>query len=198
MQELCALCEELGAGLVPEPLMSSATIVSLLPSPERERALAGEFVVVPAFREPGSADLNARATFADGVVSGLKHVVPFAGGADAFLVTTKDGLALVRKDAKGLVLNLSDTRDGGHFGHIVFDRAEAKALPGSFDVAFEQSALAVAAYLLGASRRLFELSLDYVKVRKQFGRAIGSFQVLQHRARQFSLNEPVRSGIKAQ
>jgi alkylation response protein AidB-like acyl-CoA dehydrogenase len=36
--------------------------------------------------------------------------------------------------------------------------------------------------LLGASERAFQITLDYLRIRKQFGRFIGSFQVLQHRA----------------
>jgi len=41
--------------------------------------------------------------------------------------------------------------------------------------------LSLAAQALGAMRAAFELTLGYVKRRRQFGRAIGSFQVLQHR-----------------
>jgi alkylation response protein AidB-like acyl-CoA dehydrogenase len=42
--------------------------------------------------------------------------------------------------------------------------------------------LAAAAELLGVMEGASELTLEYLKIRKQFGRAIGSFQALQHRA----------------
>jgi alkylation response protein AidB-like acyl-CoA dehydrogenase len=40
----------------------------------------------------------------------------------------------------------------------------------------------VSAWLLGLSERAFRLTLDYLKVREQFGSVIGSYQALQHRA----------------
>ena len=46
----------------------------------------------------------------------------------------------------------------------------------------ELASLATAAYLVGMAEKLFATTLDYLKTRQQFGRPIGSFQALQHRA----------------
>jgi alkylation response protein AidB-like acyl-CoA dehydrogenase len=45
----------------------------------------------------------------------------------------------------------------------------------------EQATIAIAASTVGTCRRIFEMTLDYAKVREQFGRPIGSFQALKHR-----------------
>jgi alkylation response protein AidB-like acyl-CoA dehydrogenase len=47
--------------------------------------------------------------------------------------------------------------------------------------ALEQATIALAASTVGTCRRIFEMTLDYAKVREQFGRPIGSFQALKHR-----------------
>ena len=48
--------------------------------------------------------------------------------------------------------------------------------------ALDEATLATAAYMLGVMDRAFAMTLDYLKTRQQFGRLIGSFQALQHRA----------------
>ena len=47
--------------------------------------------------------------------------------------------------------------------------------------AVEQATIAIAAATVGSCRRIFEMTLDYAKVREQFGKPIGSFQALKHR-----------------
>ena len=118
----------------------------------------------------------------DGKLTGRKVFVPMAAGADAFLVTVPGGLALVDRDAPGLHLTVEQTQDGGHFGTLTLDGAPAEAIPGDAAEALDEAALATAAYLLGAMDRAFAMTLDYLKTRQQFGKLIGSFQALQHRA----------------
>ncbi len=48
--------------------------------------------------------------------------------------------------------------------------------------ALDEAALGTAAYLLGVAERAFEITLDYLKQRRQFGQVLASFQALQHRA----------------
>ncbi len=183
MAELCALTEELGAGLVPEPLIEAAIVASLLRGPALVALLAGERVILPAWQErANSLEPVAETVLRDGKIAGRKLFVPMAGGADAFLVAAREGLALVERDASGVALATERTQDGGHFGALTLEDAPAAAVSGRIEPALDEAALATAAYLLGVMRGAFAMTLEYLKTRKQFGKPIGSFQALQHRA----------------
>ena len=75
-----------------------------------------------------------------------------------------------------------ETQDGGNFGTLILDNAPAEAIDGDATEALEHSIMASSAYLFGLMDRAFEITLDYMKTREQFGRKIGAFQALQHRA----------------
>jgi alkylation response protein AidB-like acyl-CoA dehydrogenase len=83
-------------------------------------------------------------------------------------------------------VTLDGTVDGGGFGTLHLHDApgalvlEDAAAP--LARAIDRAALATAAELLGVAEAAFAMTLDYLKTRTQFGRAIGSFQALQHRA----------------
>jgi alkylation response protein AidB-like acyl-CoA dehydrogenase len=183
LAELCAVAEGIGAGLVPEPLIGVAVIAPLLPEPWRTPVILGEKLVLPAWQEKANEfpPPHNPVPQADGekTVSAKKLFIPMASGADAFLVTTSTGLALVPRDAPGLTLDLDRTQDGGHFGTLTLSGTPATPVDGALPL--DEAALATAAYLLGVMDRAFALTLDYLRTRQQFGRAIGSFQVLQHR-----------------
>jgi alkylation response protein AidB-like acyl-CoA dehydrogenase len=176
MREFCALAEELGAGLVPEPLIPVAAALRIAPG------AAGRIVIAAWQERANTLALHEVARFRDGRVSGRKQFVPMAAGADAFLVTTTDGNAIVRRDAPGLRLDIEATQDGGHFGTLHLDNVPGEAVGGDAEAALEEAALATAAYLLGVMERAFAITLEYMRTRQQFGRVIGSFQALHHRA----------------
>jgi alkylation response protein AidB-like acyl-CoA dehydrogenase len=183
MTEFAALAEELGAALVPEPLVSAAMAAKLLTGPALSGLLDGSMVVIPAWQERANTlDVVGDTTVAGGRVSGRKVFVPMASGADAFLVSGRGGVALVARNAAGVSVVIERTQDGGNFGTISFDNAAGEAVAGDIALALEEAALATSAYLLGVMDRAFAMTLDYMKTRNQFGRAIGSFQSLQHRA----------------
>lgn len=183
VRELCGLAEELGAGLVPEPLIPAAMAAVLLPADHLAEVLSGDRVVLPAWQEqPNSLALTGATELRDGKLNGRKVFVPMAAGADAFLVTVTHGLTLVERDAPGVHLEIQQTQDGGNFGTLVFDNAPAEAIEGDATEALEETIMASAAYLLGLMDRAFAITLEYLKTREQFGRKIGSFQALQHRA----------------
>jgi alkylation response protein AidB-like acyl-CoA dehydrogenase len=181
MREYCALAEECGAGLLPEPLVPCSLAARVLKGAELERLIAGDTIIIPAWQErANSLALAGDTTFRDGRLSGRKVFVPMAAGADAFLVSAEGGLALVARDAVSLTIDR--TQDGGHYGTITFDGAPAQVITGDLAEAIEEATLATAAYLLGVMERAFAMTLTYLKTRQQFGKPIGSFQALAHRA----------------
>ena len=184
VSEFCALAEELGASLVPEPLIGAAMAARLLPADRLDAVLSGDRIVLPAWQEaPHSLDVAAGGTtLSHGKVTGKKLFVGMAAGADAFLVTTKSGPALVERDAPGVHLELTRTQDGGNTGTLVLNSAPAEAIVGDAEAALETAIMATSAYLLGVMDRVFGITMEYLRTREQFGKKIGSFQALQHRS----------------
>ena len=185
MSECCALAEELGAGLVPEPLihaMLSARVLSAAGAvAPLERVLAGEAYVPAAWQEAPDALEIA------GSADGMRLFVPAMRGASDILVARREGgaMALYQIPAAAQPIELRALQDGGHVGQFSprFDSGQRLGILGDgAEEALDEAALATAAYLLGAMERCFAMTLDYLRTRQQFGRAIGSFQALQHRA----------------
>lgn len=178
MPEMCALAEELGRSLAPEPLVACALSARLLAEAgEREvlpALLAGEAVVLTAWQDrAGTLEVCRDA-------GAFRRFVPMAAGATHFLLPVAGGLRLLaREEAE---VSTEFTQDGGHVG-AVRPLAEGCVLPDA-DVAsaLDHAALATSAHLLGGMEACFALTLDHLRTREQFGRAIGSFQALQHRA----------------
>ncbi|WP_048440118.1 acyl-CoA dehydrogenase family protein [Caenimonas sp. SL110] len=180
---LCAVAQQLGASLSPEPFIAVAGAAQLLRGSTQTQVMAGDEIVVPAWNERAhDLDTAGRTQFRGGKVSGTKRLVSAGHAADAFLVSTNQGLALVRKDAPGVTVSTVKLHDGGFTADVVFAEAPGEAIAGSLDSVFEECALANAAYLLGTMEAAFDITLAYMQVRKQFGKPIGSFQALQHRA----------------
>ena len=183
MTEFCAIAEELAGQLVPEPLIACATSARALRDDHLASVLTGKQVVIPAWQERAdTVAIGTDTAIRGGRVSGRKVFVTMAAGADAFLVAASGGLALVAADAAGVHLEVAQTQDGGHFGTLTLTDAPATPVPGDLAEAIEDAVLLTAASLLGIMERSFALTLDYMRTRKQFGRPIGSFQALQHRA----------------
>jgi alkylation response protein AidB-like acyl-CoA dehydrogenase len=200
MHEYCALAEELGAGLVPEPLIPCVLAASALHGRPLAALLGGTQILIPAWQErAGTLDPGDQTAFDGERLNGSKQFVHMAAGADAFLVVARGALALLARDAPGVTLDIARTQDGGHFGTLTMVNAPATPLLGRLaQDALDEAALATAAYLLGVMQRAFALALDYLKTRRQFGRPIGSFQALQHRAADLNIQlELSRASVQA-
>ena len=193
--ELCVVAEEIGAALAPEPLIACATSATLHPD---AAVLAGGAVVPLAWQErPDALGAAPETVFANGAVTGRKLFVP-ASGASAFLVTTTAGLARVEHDAPGVTLDLAWLQDGGHTATLTLDNAPASSVPGDPADALEDATLATAAMLLGVMEQAFTITLDFLRTRQQFGKPIGSFQALQHKAADLKLQvELTRASVEA-
>lgn len=188
MAEYCALAEELGAALAPEPLIPavlSAALLAAANSSLLEDVLTGERYIVTAWQDaPASLDVPA-------APGAARLFLPYAGGADGFLVPvrTENKLALHFQPAAGADLALEETQDGGAFGTLRNPQGTMlhDDLGGALADALDEAALATAAALLGVMDQAFELTLEFLRTRQQFGKFIGSFQALQHRAADLKL-----------
>ena len=127
----------------------------------------------------------------DWVLTGEAHHVLDGDQADVLLAAarTPGGVGLFEVDPRGrgvaraAVTTMDTTR---RLAIVRLDRAPGRpigAIPGSAALARARdlACIALSAEQVGAAQRALELTVAYTKVRVQFGRAIGSFQALQHR-----------------
>ena len=177
LAEMCALSEELGRALAPEPLIGGALSAALLAEAGETdilgQLLAGEAVVLTAWQD--RANSLAPCTAADAT----RRFIPMGAGATHFLLPVGDALHIVQASACEVTHEMS--HDGGHLTTL---RAPAGRRVGAAALApaLDRAALATAAYLLGGMEAAFALTLDYLRTRQQFGKIIGTFQALQHKA----------------
>ena len=167
---------------------------------------APEKVALEAKKSGAGYTLNGKKTF---VLEGLAANVLIVSARTSGKPGDKDGISLfvVPADAKGVTrtrLALADSRGAAN---ISFDNVAvgADALMGEegkgWDVlekTLDRARAGICAEMLGAAVQAFETTLDYLKVRVQFGQVIGSFQALQHRAaKMFTDLELARSAVEA-
>jgi len=189
MRETCALMEVLGGGLVPEPVLSSMMAAALLQDAFPDEAKTGDALIVTAWQDETGAQ-RWQGGAENGRISGTKVNVQGAAGADIFAVVTGEGVAVVPRDAAGVTVHTQGLLDGGRLAQVTFEDVAADFLPcGNVEEILQDARLAQSAYLLGLSSRALEITLDYLRVRKQFGKPIGSFQSLQHRATEMKISE---------
>ncbi|MFN2424882.1 MAG: acyl-CoA dehydrogenase family protein [Candidatus Binatia bacterium] len=119
------------------------------------------------------------------------HVIVVARTSGQSRDTTGLSLFVVDADAPGLTRTRVHGMDGHSTGLLRFDSVEVASdrLLGtegdalaSVEWALDRGAAAACAEAQGELQTLLDLTVDYLKQRKQFGKAIGSFQALQHRA----------------
>jgi alkylation response protein AidB-like acyl-CoA dehydrogenase len=183
------------------------------------RIASGEIkLALAAYEAAGRYDLAHIATTATRTaggwqLAGFKAVVPDAPSADAFIVSARGGSAsdaapgvtlfLVPRDTPGLTVSSYPTQSGGRAGDLQLANVSvgAEAVIGMagqglmpLEKAVDGAIAALCAEALGIMSALNEATLAYLKSRKQFGVAIGSFQALQHRmAEMFIAEEQSRS-----
>ena len=133
-------------------------------------------------------------------LSGRKTVVLDGASADYFLVSARSGgktadrdgvsLFLVPRDAKGLTVAAYPTQSGARAADLLLENvtigadamigAAGKALP-IIERAVDRANAALCAEAVGIINALNQATLNYLKTRKQFGVAIGTFQALKHK-----------------
>jgi len=208
--EMMIVMEALGRGLMVEPYFANIVLAGAVlrhgASAGQRRAIVpgivgGARILTLAHSEKGLPrhTLKARTAArrsADGwVLDGRKIAVIHGASADTLVVSagTEAGLSLFIVDAKAQGVSIEAARgyDGVPVAGVTLSGASvpADALIGGegegaaiLARAFEEATAALVAEAVGAMAETFELTMDYLKTRQQFGVAIGSFQALQHRA----------------
>ena len=150
-------------------------------------------------------------------LTGAKTLVQEGLSATTFVVSARtdgeandsNGITLfaVPGDAKGLSRTRLTTVDSRGYANVAFDGVTvgADALLGRVDQGYallesilDRARAGAAAEMLGTAAQAFDMTLEYLKTRVQFGRVIGSFQALGHRAADlFSEMELARSCMEA-
>ncbi len=167
---------------------------------EGREKLAFAYLEASGQHQPSRAATEARRDGGDYVIQGAKKAVLYGNIADHILVTARlaglsqdtggISLFLVPAQASGLTIDAFHTHDDGWAADLTLDAvrvpvanlvgSEGAALP-AIEAALDAATVALCAEAVGIMWTLHEMTLDYIKVRKQFGATLGSFQALQHR-----------------
>jgi alkylation response protein AidB-like acyl-CoA dehydrogenase len=216
--------EEIGRNLTPSPFLITAVAVveALKGTAHAQRwfpgILAGETVAALAVDEgpkhrPEAIEMRAERAGNGFRLTGRKQFVVQGASADLIVVAAKadEGVTLfaVEKEAKALEVEGVRLVDSSIGARMDFDGVEVDAdsvigeLGGGADVlgrVLDAGRAGAASEMVGLGSAAMGMTVDYLKQRKQFGRLIGEFQALQHRAAHlYSELEIARSAaIKAQ
>ena len=210
--EANVVLEEIGRNLTPSPFLTTAVaaVRALEGSAQAERwfpgIVSGEAVAAIAIDEgkrhdPAATALEAKRQGNGFLLNGAKQFVVHGNSADVILVAARtsgapgetDGLTLfaVEKSSSGLALENLTMADSSKTARLTLDNVsvDSDAVIGEVDGgwmpltrALNAGRTGAAAELTGVAAGATAMTVDYLKQRKQFGRLIGEFQALQHRA----------------
>jgi alkylation response protein AidB-like acyl-CoA dehydrogenase len=206
--DVAVVFEELGRALCPEPVLPALMAIRALGA--SDDVLSGTTCYAVAFGEtdaPYALDevtTEARETPDGWRLSGRKTVVYGAGTADRLLIlaAAPDGPGLFDIAASDAEIAAYGMIDGGPAGEITLDATPATRLDVDAGTIAQDmldwAALALSAEALGAMETTFAMLTDYLGTRTQFGKPIGTFQALQHRTVDLSIEiEQARSIVIA-
>jgi len=206
--------EECGRTLTASPLFSTAVLGAsailhggsddqkneLLP-----QVAAGELLLCLALEEsahhsPYGSETSATKTDAGYQLTGKKTFVFDGHISNKIIVVARtsgkagdrEGLSLVLVDSDAAGVNITRTimADSRNASNIEFSGAvgvclgEEGSAADALDLVLDTGRILLSAEMLGGVQECFERTIEYLKVREQFGVPIGSFQGLQHRAAQ--------------
>ncbi|MDO5679128.1 MAG: acyl-CoA dehydrogenase family protein [Pelistega sp.] len=205
---LLAIHLELGRALVAEPVIASSVHSSaILRASSQAQAhellrhlAAGESVCTVALGESSRVDnlgkiqTLAQAQVDSYVLSGTKHNVAWGAQADYFIVSAllegQLAVFLVPSDVEGVSKQDFPTMDGMRCASVSLNQLvlakDSLLLQGQralevLQQAEQEAIAAVCAQTVGMMEQLLAITIEYLKTRQQFGKALASFQVIQHR-----------------
>lgn len=220
---LVAIQLELGKGLVSEPVIPSAVMATaLLLSAANEQVNAeclplmasGSLVCAVAYLEPGQRNAwrpvaTQAVQVAEGyTLNGKKKLVWQGASACRLIVSAvlngETALFLVPADAQGVSVQDFPTMDGYRCADIELAGvtlpagaliAKGQAADDALASAMDFGITAMCAHAAGAMDRLVEITAEYLKTRRQFGRPLADFQVLQHRLADMLLHKELATSM---
>ena len=215
--------EETGRTLTASPLISTAltaTTALLLGGNDAQKSewlpkvADGSIVATLAVDEgphhhPEKVALKATKSGSGYALSGKKIFVIDGGSANLLIVAADSGsgvtLFLIKGDASGLTRQHLHSLDSRNMANLTFENVVADSILGQegqgaplLEKILDRARAGLAAEMLGTATQAFEITLDYLKTRTQFGQLIGTFQALQHRAaKMYTDMELTRSCVEA-
>jgi alkylation response protein AidB-like acyl-CoA dehydrogenase len=210
MREMAAIAEELGRVATALPYAGCAVMPGMVLASSGHADGAAHLTALMdgtahyalAWQEHRFPEQCARAgnlpatSAVAGRVSGIKYLVVTEGTPDYYIVTAQQEgrpvICLVEaggRGANGIEVETQLAVDGTHYQTVVLREAavasvlaEGHQATASCGRAIEAGTLATSAELYGVMSAALKLTLEYMRTRVQFGRPIGAFQALQHRA----------------
>lgn len=206
--EAGVVMERIGHQLAASPLLASGIVAATalrqggsdaqraawLPKIAKGEAIATLAVDEGVKHRPARLATTARADGAGWVLDGAKCLVLDGHVAQLLVVAARIGeaevgLFLVDARAPGVAIERTVMVDAHNAARVTFSGVQLAAdarLAGdnaaALAAALDAGRAAAAAELLGLADEVFERTMAYIKDRKQFGKALGEFQALQHRA----------------
>ncbi len=219
------ILEQLGRQLCASPLFASAyvgaTAVNLGGSDPQKQAwlpkiVDGSEILTLAVDEQSrhnrqGVETTAQANDQGYLLNGAKTFVLEGMSVSTLIVAARAddghiGLFLVPAATQGLDRHRMSTLDSRDYARVTLSGVQVgadsrlDAMPESelYEKVLDRAAAGIAMEMLGVGCYAFEMTLDYLKTRKQFGQVIGSFQALGHRAAElYSAQEMARSCAEA-
>jgi len=183
--ELAILCEELGRSIAPVPFLPSVIAAALIehggsPS-QRERWL------------PELASGAIRGAIAQAEAGGAELVI---GGAqaDVLVLVEDEGAARLLSAEEAEVTPIASIDPTRSAARVSAAEGAGEELAGDVADGLDRALVAISAELVGVCDRALEMTVAYVKERRQFGVPVGSYQAVSHRCAQMLLDtEKARS-----
>lgn len=208
--ELILLMEEAGRALLPGPFFSTvalagSVLLAIASTEQKKKYLTaicrGEARATVAFLEAAASwePADVQITAVNGKLKGEKLFVPDAAAADWIIVVARNGVYLVDTKASGVrilpMLGMDLTRK---LYSVQFDNGPAEKLgeTSGLSKALDVATAALTAEMVGGMQRTLDITVEYAKTRKQFGKPIGMFQAVQHHCADMYLEtESSRSAV---
>jgi alkylation response protein AidB-like acyl-CoA dehydrogenase len=197
--QLASLAPYLSRAVLPSAFLTalgSATADALLrdlASAERAILVGGLGPDTPPLRASGDR-LSGEVLILDGECADTFVLVADGSDSQAFVL---------RADAPGVTVTPLGRLDGGRMARVTLDSAAAELLAQgeivtrAADQALAWGNAALCGEAAGLMRALVDMTVDYLKARRQFGAALSSFQALQHRLVDMRLHQELSRSMAA-